>query len=153
MKWRTHSHRHPDVLGEKDGRKDRSYGERGQGLGNRWGGHGGVSVMRTSFTNTASTSTATSAATIYFPHISLLWFQVHLSRFFVVSGLSRHNSSTIPSRELHDRFLNRYCILGFHKIEHHHLGHEDFDYATLTSLTTLEVEDGLARTPCPHRVE
>jgi hypothetical protein len=136
------------VLGEeKDGGKDRSYGERGQGLKNRWGGHSGVSVTPTSFTNTASTSTTTSVATI------LLWFQVHLLRFFVVSGLSRYNSSTIPSRELHNRFLNRYRILGFHKIEHHHLGHEDFAYATPTSLTTLEVEDGLARTPCPRRVE
>jgi hypothetical protein len=75
------------------------------------------------------------------------------SRFFVVSGLSRHNSSIIPSRGLHDRFLNRYRILGFHKIVHHHLSHEDFDYATPTSPTTLEVEDGLARTPCPRRVE
>jgi hypothetical protein len=98
----------PD-LGEegKDGGKGRSYGERGQGLGNRWGGHGDVSVTPTSFTNTDSTSTTTSAATICFSHISLPWFQVHLSRFFVVSGVSRHNSSTIPSRELHDRFLNR----------------------------------------------
>jgi hypothetical protein len=114
-----------------------------------YGGLGGVSVALDGFTKVTSTANATSAAVDDCEHIRRPCFHIRLARFFVVSSLSRRKSSTIPSRGLHNCFSIHHSVLDLHIFEHLHPGHELFNYATLTSPTTLEVEDTLARTPCP----
>jgi hypothetical protein len=116
------------------------------------GGLGGVSIAPAGFTKVTSTANTTSVAVDDYEHIRRPCFHIRLARFFVDSSLSRHNSSTIPSRGLHDCFSIHHSVLDLHIFEHHHLGHELFNYATLTSPTTLEVEDTLARTPYPRVV-
>jgi hypothetical protein len=117
-----------------------------------YGGLGGVSIAPDGFTNITSTANTTSAAVDDCEHIRRPCFHIRLARFFVVPSLSRHNSSTIPSRGFHDCFSHRHPLLDFHNIENCRFGHEHLNFATSTSLMTLEVEDPLARAPCPSRV-
>jgi hypothetical protein len=113
-------------------------------------GHSGVSIAPFGFTKATNTTT-TSASINEYAHIHRPWFHVQLVRFVVVSSLSRHNSSTIPSGRLYYHLSNHHPVLDFHTSEHRHLGHEHFNYGTFTPPTTLHVEDVLARTPCSRR--
>jgi hypothetical protein len=117
-----------------------------------YSGLGGVSIVPDGFTKVISIANTTSAAVDDYEHIRRSYFHIRLARFFVVSSLSRQKSSTIPSRRFRNRFSHGHLLLDFHNIEHRHLGHELRNYATLSSPTTLEVGDTLARTPCPRGV-
>jgi hypothetical protein len=115
-----------------------------------YSGLGGVSIAPVGFTKITSTANTTSAAVDDYEHIRRPCFHIRLARFVVVSSLSPRKSSTIPSRGSHNRLSHGHLLLDFHNIEHRRLGHDLRNYATLTSPTTLEVEDTLAHTPCPE---
>jgi hypothetical protein len=102
-----------------------------------YGGLGGVSIAPAGFTKVTSTANTTSAAVEDYEHIRRPCFHIQLARFFVVSSLSRHKSSTIPSRGSHNRLLHRHPLLNFHNIEHRHLGHEHPRFGTSTSVPPL----------------
>jgi hypothetical protein len=115
-----------------------------------YGGLGGVATVPAGFIKFTGIANTTSAAVVDYGHIRLPCFHIRLARFLVVSSLSRHKPSTIPSRRLHSRFWNRRPVLDFYTSEYCHLGHEHLNYATPTS-PTLDEEDTPTRTPCSRR--
>jgi hypothetical protein len=92
-----------------------------------YGGLGGVSIAPAGFTKVTSTAETTSAAVDDYEHIRRPCFHIRLARFLVVSSLSRHKSSTIPSRGLHDCFSIHHSVLDLHILDHRHLGDELFN--------------------------
>jgi hypothetical protein len=93
-----------------------------------YGGLGGVSTAPAGFTKVTSTVNTTSAAVDDYEHIRRPCFHMRLARF-VVSSLSRHNSSTVPSRSVHNRFSHRHSVLDFDTSDNRHLGHEHVTHA------------------------
>jgi hypothetical protein len=93
-----------------------------------YGGLGGVSIAPAGFKKVTSTANTTSAAVDDCEHIRRPYFHIRLARFFVVSSLSRHKSSTVPSRTLHYRFSNRHSVVDFDTSDNRRLGHEHVNY-------------------------
>jgi hypothetical protein len=94
-----------------------------------YGGLGGASIAPAGFTKVISTANTTSAAVDDYEHIRRPCFHIRLARFFVISSLSRHKSSTIPSRRLYYRFSNRHSVFHFDTSDNRRLGHEHVNYA------------------------
>jgi hypothetical protein len=93
-----------------------------------YGGLGGVSIAPAGFTKVTSTANTTSAAVDDCEHIRRPCFHIRLARFFVDPSLSRHKSSIVPSRRLHNRFSNHHSVVDFDIFDNRHLGHEHVNY-------------------------